>query len=368
MKNEYDYLIVGSGLFGSVCARKLSDFGYKVLVIEQREHVGGNCYTEMDGDIVVHKYGPHIFHTDSKEIWEDVNKYCEFIPFNYKPIVNYNNSLYSFPINLLTLYQIYGVRNPTEAINKLEIEKYKIENPKNLEEYVLSLVGDKIYKTFIYGYTKKQWGKEPKDLPSSIIKRIPIRTNFNDSYFFDKYQGIPKGGYTKIFENLLKDVEVRNNINYLDNREFYDSLSDKIIYTGKIDEYYNYCFGELEYRSLKFETKRLDIDDFQGVSVTNFTSEDVPYTRITEHKHFENRNQKGTVISYEYPDKYERGKTPYYPINDTINNDIYNKYKKLSLGDDRVIFGGRLANYKYYDMHQVWASALKTVNDLIKLQ
>jgi UDP-galactopyranose mutase len=368
MKKQYDYLIVGSGMFGAVCARKLTDLGFKCLVIDQREHIAGNCYTETKDDIHIHKYGPHIFHTDSKKIWDDINNYVEFLPYNYKPIVSYNDKFYSFPINLLTLYQMYNVKTPKEAIDKLESVKSNIPNPKNLEEYVLSLVGEDIYKTFIYGYTKKQWGREPKELPMSIIKRIPIRTNFNDSYFFDKYQGIPKGGYTELFKNLLNNIEVRLNTNYFNNKEYFDNLAETVIYTGKIDEYFNYCYGELEYRTLKFDTVKMNTSDFQGVSVINHTSEDIPYTRTTEHKHFElnNKNKDNSIsyVTYETPDTFDKTKTPYYPVNDEKNNKLFSDYKELTKNLKNVIFGGRLADYKYYDMHQVYGSALKTIEDI----
>jgi UDP-galactopyranose mutase len=370
MKKQYDYLIVGSGMFGAVCARKLTDKGFKCLVIDQREHIAGNCYTETKDDIHIHKYGPHIFHTDNKEIWEDVNSYIEFLPYNYKPIVSYKDKFYSFPINLLTLYQMYNVKTPEEAIKKLESVKLEIPNPKNLEEYVLSLVGEDIYKTFIYGYTKKQWGREPKELPMSIIKRIPIRTNFNDSYFFDKYQGIPKGGYTELFKNLLNNIEVKLDTDYFKNKEYFNNISDKIIYTGKIDEFYNYQYGELEYRTLNFETKLYNINDYQGVSVINHTSEQTPYTRTTEHKHFElnNKNKDNNIsyVTYETPDTFDKTKTPYYPVNDEKNNSLFNKYKELSKNEMNVIFGGRLADYKYYDMHQVWGSALKNIKNILQ--
>ncbi len=362
---NYDFLIVGAGMFGSVCARKLTDAGYKVLVIDKREHIGGNCYTETKNGIHVHVYGAHIFHTSNKSIWQDIQKYAEFTPFNYKPVVDYKGNLYSFPINLMTLYQIYGIKTPAEAKKFLESEKIKIEKPSNLEEHVLSLVGEKIYKTFIYGYTKKQWGKEPKELPASIIKRIPIRTNFDDSYFFDKYQGIPVGGYTEIFISLLKDIETRLNTDYFQNRYFFDSLASKIIYTGKIDEFYDYKFGELEYRSLRFEHKELETDDYQGTAVINYTDEDIPYTRTTEHKHFELKEQKGTIVSFEYPEKYDRDKIPLYPIGDDTNMRLYQLYKEETKKENKIIFGGRLAEYKYYDMHQVWASACKTAEKLI---
>ncbi len=361
----YDYLIIGSGLFGSVCARELTDAGFKCLVIDKRNHVGGNVYTENIKGINVHKYGPHIFHTSNKKIWDYVNKFVEFNHFSYRPRVNFNNKIYSFPINMMTLYQLWGVTNPKEALEKINKVKINIKNPSNLEEYILSKVGKEIYETFIKGYTKKQWEKDPKDLPVSIIKRIPIRLTFDDNYYFDKYQGIPIGGYTKLINNLLREVEVKTNIDYFKNKAELDLVSNKVIFTGKIDEYFNYKFGELEYRGLNFEQEILDIDNFQGVAGMNYTSEKVPFTRIIEHKHFEFGKQKHTIITKEYPKKASKNDIPYYPINNKANNKRYSKYKKLA-EKTNVIFGGRLAEYKYYDMHQVIGSALSKVKKEIK--
>ena len=361
----YDYLIIGSGLFGSVCARELTDAGFKCLVIDKRNHVGGNVYTENIKGINVHKYGPHIFHTSNKKIWDYVNKFIEFNHFSYRPRVNFNNKIYSFPINMMTLYQLWGVTNPKEALEKINKVKINIKNPSNLEEYILSKVGKEIYETFIKGYTKKQWEKDPKDLPVSIIKRIPIRLTFDDNYYFDKYQGIPIGGYTKLINNLLKEIEVKTSIVYFKNKAELDLVSRKVIFTGKIDEYFNYKFGELEYRGLNFEQEILDIDNFQGVAGMNYTSEKVPFTRIIEHKHFEFGKQKHTIITKEYPKRASKNDIPYYPINNKANNKRYSKYKKLA-EKTNVIFGGRLAEYKYYDMHQVIGSALSKVKKEIK--
>ena len=358
----FDYLIVGSGLFGAVCARELTDKGFKCLVIDKRSHVGGNCYTENMEGINVHKYGPHIFHTSDKNIWDYIRKYADFNDFKYRPKVNYKGSIYSFPINLMTLYQIYGVTTPDEAFRKLEDVKVSINDPKNLEEWVLSQVGPEIYNIFIKGYTKKQWNKDPRNLPTSIIKRLPIRLSFDDNYYDDIYSGIPVGGYTQIFQKLLKGVNVRLNYDYYKDREYFESISKKIIYTGPIDEFYNNQFGKLEYRSLRFETYNLQMSDYQGVAGVNYTDEEVPFTRITEHKHFEFGKQKNTVISMEFP---ENNGDPYYPINDTENNIKYNKYKSLMNNESKYIFGGRLADYKYYDMHQVIGSALSKVNKTI---
>ena len=356
----YDYLIIGSGLFGSVCARELTDSGFKCLVIDKRKHIGGNVYTENIKGINIHKYGPHIFHTSNTKLWNYVNKFVKFNHFSYRPRVNYNGKIYSFPINMMTLYQLWGVTSPEEALNKINKVKLDIKKPSNLEEYILSKVGLEIYETFIKGYTKKQWEKDPKDLPMSIIKRIPIRLTFDDNYYFDKYQGIPIGGYTKLIEKLLKGIDVKLSEDYFNNKSKWDLASNKIIFTGKIDEYFNYKFGELEYRGLDFKHEILDIDNFQGVAGMNYTSENVPFTRIVEHKHFEFGTQKYTVITKEYPKKAGKKDIPYYPINDETNNNRYNKYKKLAK-ETNIIFGGRLAEYKYYDMHQVIGSALSKV-------
>lgn len=358
----YDYLIIGSGIFGSVCARELTDFGLKCLVIDKRNHIGGNCFTEKIEDINVHKYGAHIFHTSNDDIWNYMNRFCKFNHFVNRPKVNYKGKIYSFPINLMTLYQIYGVSSPEQAKLILDHTRYNISTPKNLEDWVLSQVGKEIYEIFIKGYTTKQWGREPKLLPTSIIKRLPIRMNYDDNYFFDRYQGIPIGGYTQIFEKLLNGVEVKLNTDYFDDRDFWNKQANKIIYTGPIDRYYNFMFGKLEYRSLEFKTKIIDSEDFQGNAVINYTDIETEYTRIIEHKHFEFGTQKKTIITEEYPKSVG---DPYYPINDNENNLKYYEYKKFMDKESNIIFGGRLADYKYYDMHQVVASALKRIKDEI---
>ena len=357
----YDYLIVGSGLFGSTFAYEMNKAGKKCLVIESKEHIAGNCYTENKDGINIHTYGPHVFHTNDEKIWKWINQFTEFHLYKHSPKVKYQDKVYSFPINLMTLNQIWGVKTPEEAKAKLEEVRVKNDNPKNLEEWILSQVGEDIYNTFIKGYTQKQWEKHPKELPTFIIKRLPIRTNFDDNYFFDKYQGIPIGGYTQIFEKLLAGIEVRLNTDYFSNKEYFNSIAKKIVFTGKIDEFYDYQFGELEYRTLKFVNEKHEIEDYQGCSIVNYTEYDIPYTRITEHKHFENSNSKVTWITKEYSSKYKKGDIPYYPINDEKNNKIYNQYKELSSKDENIIFGGRLAEYKYYDMHQIIGSALSKI-------
>lgn len=357
----YDYLIIGCGLFGATFAEQAKRFNKKCLIIDSRDHIGGNCYTENLNGINIHKYGPHVFHTNNDYIWQYVNKFIKFNNFINRPKVNYKNNIYSFPINLLTLHQFWGTSTPKEAEKKLNKVKINIKNPSNLEEWILSQVGEEIYYTFIYGYTKKQWKTEPKNLPSFIIKRLPIRTNFDDNYFFDKYQGIPIGGYTKMIENMLEGVKVILNENYFNKRDYWDKKAKNIVYTGKIDEFFNYKHGELDYRSLKFETEKLSIKDFQGNAIVNYTEESIPYTRIIEHKHFEFGTQNYTYITKEYPDDWDKTKVPYYPINNDRNNKIYKNYKSL-IDKKNIIFGGRLAEYKYYDMHQVIASALKKSN------
>jgi len=355
---KYDYLIIGSGIFGSVFAQQCIENDLKVLVIEKRDHVGGNCYTENKDGINFHFYGPHIFHTNDEKIWNYVNRFTKFHQYKHSLKVTYEDKVFSFPINLLTLQQLWGVKTPEEALRKISEVKEDIANPKNLEEWALSQVGREIYEVFIKGYTTKQWNKDPKTLPVSIIKRVPMRTNFDDSYYEDKFQGIPIGGYTQMFEKLLQGVEVRTGIDYFENREYWDSVAKKIVYTGKIDEFFYYKYGELEYRGLRFIHKRLEMEDFQGCPVMNYTSEKIPYTRISEHKHFEKSKSPVTWITEEYPITYERGDIPYYPINDRNNNEIYSEYDTLKKECPSVIFGGRLAEYKYYDMHQVIGSAL----------
>jgi UDP-galactopyranose mutase len=362
----FDYVIVGSGLFGSVFAYEMTKIGKKCLVLEKRNHIAGNCFTENKDNINFHTYGPHIFHTNDKGIWDWINRFTEFLPYKHSPKVNFKGKIYSFPINLSTLNQMFGVNTPKEAKDKLDSLKLDIEDPKNLEDWILSQVGTEIYETFIKGYTEKHWNKPATKLPSSIIKRLPIRFNFNDNYYFDHYQGIPKGGYTKIFEKLLDGIEVRLNTDYFKDKDYYNSICDKVVYTGKIDEFYDFKFGRLEYRTLFFENLRLDIDDFQGCSQMNYTDKETPFTRIVEHKHFEDSKSDVTWITKEYSKDCGKNDIPYYPINDELNNFIYQKYKQKSLEESKVIFGGRLAEYKYYDMHQIIASALKKVNDEVK--
>ena len=355
---EIDYLIVGCGLFGVTFAREMTNHGKKCLIIDKRNHIGGNVYTKNEDGINVHVYGPHIFHTSDKRIWDYVNKYATFNNFRYEPIAKFRDEVYNLPFNMNTFSKMWGVVNPQEAMSKIESQIVNIDNPKNLEEFALSKVGIDIYEKLIKGYTTKQWGTDPKNLPSSIIKRIPLRFTYDNNYYYDTYQGIPIGGYTKMIENMIGDIEFKLEVDYLSNRNYYDSLANNIVYTGKIDEFFNYRFGELEYRSLKFETEILNIKDYQGVAGVNYTGLDVEWTRIIEHKHFEMLNTNNTIITKEYPQKFDKNNIPYYPINDDKNNKIYQKYKELSLTYPNIIFGGRLAEYKYYDMHQIIGSAL----------
>jgi UDP-galactopyranose mutase len=367
----YDYLIIGAGLFGSTFAQQAKERGYRCLIIDKRNHNAGNIYTENIEGINVHKYGPHIFHTSDKGIWEYVNRFSEFNNFINRPKVNYKGEIYSFPINLFTLYQMFGVKTPKEAIDFLEKVKIKGEtnnNRINLEDWVLSQVGEEIYRKFIYGYTKKQWGREPRELPSSIIKRLPIRITFEDNYFNDSYQGIPVGGYTKMIERMQEGIEIRLGVDYFENRDFFDQIAKNIIFTGAIDEFFGYQHGKLEYRSLIFENEIHDIPDYQGNAIVNYTDSEIPYTRICEHKHFEGTKSNLTIITKEYPDAWEAGKERYYPVNNKENNERYLKYQKMALElSPRYIFGGRLAEYKYYDMHQVIGSALHSIKSAIKI-
>jgi UDP-galactopyranose mutase len=358
---ELDYVIIGSGLFGSVCARKLTDWGSNCLVIDKRNHSGGNCYTENVAGIKVHKYGPHIFHTSNKVVWDYVNKYTEFNNFINRPKVFYNGKIYSFPINLFTLYQLYDVKTPEEAHKKLESVRVKNDFPQNLEEWALDKIGRDLYEIFIKGYTLKQWNRNPKDLPCSIIKRIPVRLTFNDNYYEDRYQGVSIGGYTRLFKKLLEGIEVKLESDYLDDREYYNKIGKKIIYTGNIDGFYNYQYGNLEYRTLRFETTTMDIPDYQGNAVINYTNSNIPYTRCVEHKYFDFTDSKNTVITREYPEEWDLWKEPLYPINDAKNGEIYYKYKLLAEKEKNVIFGGRLGTYSYLDMDQTINLALLAV-------
>lgn len=367
---KYDYLIVGSGLFGMISGYLLRKEGKKCLVLEKRSHLGGNIFNETIEGINIHKYGPHIFHTNDEEIWKFVNSLVPFNSYIHSPIANFKDKLYNLPFNMNTFYQLWGEKNPESVIQIIEKQKrtFDVRNPKNLEEQAISLVGPDIYNTLIKGYTEKQWGKKATELPPFIIKRLPVRFTFDNNYFNDKFQGIPIGGYNGIISKLLMDIEVKTNVDYLDNKEYWDNISNRIIYTGKIDEFFGYKFGELEYRSLKFEHKSLDIENFQGVSIVNYTDRDVPFTRIVEHKHFEFGKQKRTVITKEYPENWNKGKEAFYPINDKLNNEKYNKYKILASQQNKVLFGGRLAEYKYYDMHQVIGSAFKKIKELIRME
>lgn len=363
---KYDYLIVGSGLFGAISAYELTKKGYKCLVIEKRNHIGGNCYTEEIEGINVHKYGAHIFHTNDKRIWEYVNDLVEFNRYTNSPVAINNGKLYNLPFNMNTFYELWGVKTPAEAQAKIaeQTEKYKDITPKNLEEQALKLVGDDIYNILIKEYTEKQWGVKATELPAFIIKRLPVRLTFDNNYFNDKYQGIPIGGYTKIFEKLLEGIEVRLETDFFENRIEFEQLAEKIIYTGPVDRFFDYRFGKLNYRSLRFENEILDIENYQGNAVVNYTSHEEKFTRIIEHKHFEYGTQSKTYITREYPDTWDESKEAYYPINDDKNTEIYNLYKKEVEALDNVIFGGRLAEYKYYDMHQVIGSALSKMDKI----
>lgn len=359
----YDYLIVGAGPFGSVCAYELTKRGKKCLVIDKRPVVGGNCYTENINGIHVHKYGAHIFHTNDKFLWDYVNQFAEFRPYNHNVIANYDDKMYTLPFNMWTFNQLWGVNNPKEAEEIIDSQRYKGEIT-NLEQQALSMVGKDIYEKLIKGYTEKQWRKSCTELPPSIIKRLPVRFTWDSNYFNDKYTGIPIGGYTQIFEKMLENSEVSLNRDYFENKEYHDNLANKVIYTGPIDKFFNYSFGRLEYRSLRWETGFLERDNFQGNPVVNYTNLKISYTRILEHKWFDPQNQKGTIISYEYPAEYNENNEPYYPIRDDRNTKIYNQYKELTKTTPNHYFGGRLGSYVYYDMHQIIAKALKLVEVL----
>jgi len=365
---SYDYLIVGSGLFGSIFAFEMSKLGKKCLVIEKRDHIGGNVFTEDINSINVHKYGAHIFHTSDKEVWDYVNQFADFNRYTNSPIAIYRDELYNLPFNMNTFYRMWGCQVPAEAKEIIEKQRDKenIQNPKNLEEQAISFVGRDIYEKLVKGYTEKQWGKKCSELPCFIIKRLPVRSTYDNNYFNDKYQGIAIGGYTKIVEKLLNGIKVKLNTDFFVDRAKWEDMADKIVYTGMIDKYYDFCFGELEYRSLRFEHEIKNIENFQGNAVVNYTESKIPYTRIIEHKHFENTKTNKTIITKEYPVKYKENNEPYYPINDVKNSKIYKKYENLAKNEENVIFGGRLAKYKYYDMWEVIKEALKTVQTEIK--
>jgi UDP-galactopyranose mutase len=362
---KYDYLIIGSGLFGSIFAYEANKRGKKCLVIDKRNHIGGNIYTKEIEEINVHKYGAHIFHTNNKEVWDYINIFTEFNRYTNSPIAIYKNELYNLPFNMNTFNKLWGVKTPKEAKDKIEeqVIESNIDEPKNLEEQAIKLIGKDIYEKLVKGYTEKQWGTKATELPTFIIKRLPVRFTYDNNYFNDKYQGIPIGGYTNIIEKMLDGIEVKLNTDFFKSREEFENLADKVVFTGMIDEFYNYKFGILEYRSLKFEHEVLNEENYQGNAVVNYTEYKVPYTRIIEHKHFEYGTQPKTVITKEYPAKWNKGDEPYYPINNKKNNEIYSKYKELTNKETNVIFGGRLGQYKYYDMHDVIAQALKCVKE-----
>ena len=364
----YDFLIVGAGLFGATAAHVLTRRGKRCLVIDKRPHIGGNVYTENVNGINVHKYGAHIFHTSNKDVWDFVNSFIEFNRYTNSPVANYKGKLYNLPFNMNTFYQMWGVITPEQAAAKIEEQRREsgIINPRNLEEQAISLIGKDIYYTLIKDYTEKQWGRKATELPAFIIRRLPVRFTFDNNYFNDKYQGIPIGGYTKLVEKLLGEIEVKLDTDYFENRKYFDSIADKVIYTGEIDRYFDYRFGHLEYRTVSFETELLEgVANYQGNAVVDYTDAETPYTRIIEHKHFEFGNQPDTVISKEYSKEWKPGDEPYYPVNDERNGALYTRYKTLADNQEKVIFGGRLAEYKYYDMHQVIENALRLVDSLV---
>ena len=361
---KYDYLIVGAGLFGAIFAYEANKRNKKCLVIDKRPHIAGNIYTENIEGINVHKYGAHIFHTSNKEVWEYINNFAEFNNYINSPVARYKDELYNMPFNMNTFNKLWGVKTPKEAKEKIEEEKRKskVDEPKNLEEQAINLVGKTIYEKLVKGYTEKQWGKRATELPSFIIKRLPVRFVYDNNYFNDRYQGIPIGGYTKIIEKMLEGIEVKLNTDFFEDRENLENIAEKIIFTGPIDKYYDYKFGELEYRSLRFESEILNEQIHQGNAVVNYTEYEVPYTRIIEHKHFEfDTESPKTVVTKEYPDTWNKEKEAYYPINDEKNNSLYAKYASLAKENKKVIFGGRLGAYKYYDMDKVIQEALNLV-------
>ena len=360
---HYDYLVVGAGLYGAVFAYEAKKRGKEVLVIDRRDHKGGNIYCEEVNGINVHKYGAHIFHTSNKKVWEYVNQFAEFNRYTNSPVANYKGELYNLPFNMNTFNKMWGVITPQEAAAKIEEQRKEagITEPKNLEEQAISLVGKDIYEKLIKGYTQKQWGRKCTELPSFIIKRLPVRLTFDNNYFNDLYQGIPMGGYNVIIDKMLDGVEVELGTDYLANKDKYENIADKIIFTGPIDEFYDYCFGPLEYRSVRFETEELPVENYQGHAVINYTDAETPYTRIIEHKHFEFGTQPTTVISKEYSAEWKVGDEPYYPVNNDKNAALYQKYLDKSKEENKVIFGGRLGEYKYYDMDKVIESALNFV-------
>ena len=361
----YDYLIVGAGLFGSIFAYEATKKGKKCLVIDKRNHIAGNIYTKEVEGINVHEYGAHIFHTSNEEVWNYIQQFAKFNRYTNSPVAVYKDELYNMPFNMNTFNKLWGVITPKQAKAKIDeqVKEAGIKEPTNLEEQAISMIGKDIYEKLVKGYTGKQWGRPCTELPSFIIKRLPVRFTYDNNYFNDTYQGIPIGGYTQIIEKMLSGIEVRLNIDFFEHREELENIADKIVFTGMIDQYYDYCYGTLEYRSLRFETELLDEENYQGNAVVNYTEYEIPYTRIIEHKHFEYGTQEKTVITREYPATWKKGDEPYYPMNDEKNNELYAKYKELADKEEKVIFGGRLGMYKYFDMHHVIDEALKCVKE-----
>lgn len=368
-EKEYDYLIVGAGLFGCVFANEMNKLGRKCLIIDKRKQLGGNVCCKDEEGINVHLYGAHIFHTNDETIWNYVNSFAKFNSYINSPLAIYQDKVYNLPFNMNTFYQLWGTTTPEEAQREigLQVSKFKVSKPTNLEEQALSLVGHDIYEYFIKGYSEKQWGRKAKELPAFLIKRIPFRFTYNNNYFDDKYQGIPIGGYNQLISGLTKGIEYRTNINYLKHKDELDSKANSVVFSGPIDEYFNFQLGSLEYRSLRFEHERKEMQNYQGNAVINFTEHSIPYTRIIEHKHFEFGKQPHTIITKEFPVNYNKRAEPYYPINDTANNKLYQKYNQMASYIPKIVFGGRLGSYKYYDMHQVIASALQKVKSITQI-
>lgn len=365
---KYDYLIVGAGLFGAVFAYEATKKGKKCLVIDKRDHIAGNIYTKETENINVHQYGAHIFHTSDRKIWDYVNSFADFNNYINSPVAIYKDELYNLPFNMNTFSKMWNIKTPSEAkaIIEKQIEELNITEPQNLEEQALSLVGTDVYEKLIKGYTEKQWGRDCKELPAFIIKRLPLRFTYDNNYFNDRYQGIPIGGYTKIVKKMLEGSDVLLDTDYFEFIKDNEGIADKVLFTGMIDEYYDFCYGHLEYRTVRFETEVLDCDNYQGNAVVNYTDREVPYTRIIEHKHFEFGKQEKTIISREYSTEWEPGMEPYYPVNNERNNDLFEKYKALADKEEKVIFGGRLGNYKYYDMDKVIIAALEAVEKYVR--
>lgn len=365
---KYDYLIVGAGLFGAVFSYEATKKGKKCLVIDKRDHIAGNIYTKETENINVHQYGAHIFHTSDRKIWDYVNSFADFNNYINSPVAVYKDELYNLPFNMNTFSKMWNIKTPSEAkaIIEKQIEELNITEPQNLEEQALSLVGTDVYEKLIKGYTEKQWGRDCKELPAFIIKRLPLRFTYDNNYFNDRYQGIPIGGYTKIVEKMLEGSDVLPDTDYFEFIKDNEGIADKVLFTGMIDEYYDFCYGHLEYRTVRFETEVLDCDNYQGNAVVNYTDREVPYTRIIEHKHFEFGKQEKTIISREYSTEWEPGMEPYYPVNNERNNDLFEKYKALADKEEKVIFGGRLGNYKYYDMDKVIIAALEAVEKYVR--